>query len=228
MKDTALKGPPQNPAEPSKRPRRGLSKYLRGKFSRRGSRRVVPLVTLRNCQRVRAARLQDDATKRNKDYVYAKRVTKNAEKDPKNDLKRLRRNFKPGRPLPCCLKISHRHFSQNVSPPKICTKKYCFTLQRSAGAATPTNGFLGLSFGRVSRKRAEYGFGEYGFKHRTQRVFWGSLSFGERTQWVPLSLLFVCQSELTEFSAGLTDFAAELSEFSPPKQYSRNSIPPVS
>ena len=63
-----------------------------------------------------------------------------------------------------------------------------------------------------SRKRAEYGFGEYGFKHRTQWVFWGSLSSGERTQWVPLSLLFVCKRELTEFFAELTEFAPKLSE----------------
>ena len=34
--------------------------------------------------------------------------------------------------------------------------------------------------------------------------------------------------ELTEFLAELTEFAAELSEFFPPKQYYRNSIPPVS
>ena len=61
-------------------------------------------------------------------------------------------------------------------------------------------------------KRAEYGFGEYGFKHRTQWVFRGSLSSGERTQWVPLSLLFVWQSELTEFFEELTEFAPELSE----------------
>ena len=40
--------------------------------------------------------------------------------------------------------------------------------------------------------------------------FGGSLSSGERTQWVPFSLLFVCQSELTEFLAELTEFAAEL------------------
>ena len=80
----------------------------------------------------------------------------------------------------------------------------------------------------VCRKRAEYGFGEYGCKHRTQWVFRGSLSSGERTQWVPFSLLFVCKRELTEFLAELTEFAAELSEFSRPKQYSRNSIPPVS
>ena len=38
---------------------------------------------------------------------------------------------------------------------------------------------------------------------------------------VPLGLLFVYRSELTEF-------ATEHSEFSLPKQYSRNSIPPVS
>ena len=37
-------------------------------------------------------------------------------------------------------------------------------------------------------------------------------SSGERTQWVPLSLLFVCQSELTEFFAELTEFTVELSE----------------
>ena len=78
-----------------------------------------------------------------------------------------------------------------------------------------------------SQKRAEYGFGEYGFKHRAQWVFLGSLSSGEPTQWVPLSLLFVRQGELTEFFAELTEFAVKLSEFSSPKQYSRNSIPPV-
>ena len=43
-----------------------------------------------------------------------------------------------------------------------------------------------------TRKRAEYGFGEYSFKHRTQWVFLPSPSFGQRTQWVPLSPLFVC------------------------------------
>ena len=70
-----------------------------------------------------------------------------------------------------------------------------------------------------TQKRAEYGFGEYGFKHRAQWVFPGSLSSGERAQWVPFSLLFVCQSELTEFLAELTEFGAELSEFALPKQY---------
>ena len=42
-------------------------------------------------------------------------------------------------------------------------------------------------------KQAKYGFGEYGFKHRAQWVFRGSLSSGERTQWVPFSPLFVGQ-----------------------------------
>ena len=64
----------------------------------------------------------------------------------------------------------------------------------------------------VDRKRPEYGFGEYGFKHRTQWIFRGSLSSGERTQWVPFSLLFVCKRELTEFFAELTEFAPKLSE----------------
>ena len=40
--------------------------------------------------------------------------------------------------------------------------------------------------------------------------------------------LFPCQSELTEFFSELTEFGAELSEFSLRKQYSRNSMPPVS
>ena len=55
-----------------------------------------------------------------------------------------------------------------------------------------------------------------------------SLSSGERAQWVPRNLLFVCRCKLTEFFAELTEFGAELSEFSLPKQHSRNSIPPVS
>ena len=63
------------------------------------------------------------------------------------------------------------------------------------------------------RKWAAYGFGEF------QR---------ERTQWLSLSLLYVCHSELTEFFEELAEFAAELSKFSLPKQYSRNSILPVS
>ena len=62
------------------------------------------------------------------------------------------------------------------------------------------------------RKRAEYAFGEHGFKHRAQWGFWPSPSSGERTQWVPLSLVFVCHSELTEFYAELTEFAVKLSE----------------
>ena len=55
------------------------------------------------------------------------------------------------------------------------------------------------------RKRSEYGFGEYGFKHRAQWVFWGSLSSGERAQWAPFSFLSVCQKELTEFAPKLSE-----------------------
>ena len=42
-----------------------------------------------------------------------------------------------------------------------------------------------------------------------------------------LGLTELQESELTEFLAELTEFAAELSKFALPKQYSRNSIPPV-
>ena len=42
-----------------------------------------------------------------------------------------------------------------------------------------------------------------------------------------LSAYDLCQSEVTEFFAELTEFAAELSQSSLPKQYSRNSIPPA-
>ena len=40
--------------------------------------------------------------------------------------------------------------------------------------------------------------------------------------------IICAQSKLSESFAKLTELAAELSEFSPPKQCSRNSIPPVS
>ena len=49
-------------------------------------------------------------------------------------------------------------------------------------------------------------------KHRTQWVLLGSLSSGGWAQWVPFGLLFVCQSELTEFFAELTEFAPKLSQ----------------
>ena len=38
----------------------------------------------------------------------------------------------------------------------------------------------------------------------------------------------MCKSELTQFFSELTEFGAELSELSLPKQYFRNSNPPVS
>ena len=82
---------------------------------------------------------------------------------------------------------------------------------------------ISCEFSPQNRRRAEYGFGEYGFKRQAQWVFLRSPSSGERTQWVPLSLLFVWQNELTEFVAELTEFAPKLSEaqwVSSPKQYS--------
>ena len=52
-----------------------------------------------------------------------------------------------------------------------------------------TDGHALDRFAKQNRKRAEYGFREYGFKHRTQ-----------------------CQNELTELFAELTEFAPKLSE----------------
>ena len=52
-----------------------------------------------------------------------------------------------------------------------------------------------------------------------------------RTQWVPFSLLFVCQANSPSFSQNspsLPRNSVRLSEFSSPKQYFRNGIPPVS
>ena len=78
------------------------------------------------------------------------------------------------------------------------------------------------------------GFGEYGFKHWTLWAFRGSLSSGERTQWVPFILLFVCvcvnanSPSFSQNSPSLSQNSVRLSGFSSPKQCSRNSIPPVS
>ena len=79
----------------------------------------------------------------------------------------------------------------------------CATLMSSDATCVrtlPVRIFDGISSGGTeNQKRAEYGFGEYGFKHRAQWALRGSLSSGERAQWAPFSLLFVCQSEFTEF-----------------------------
>ena len=82
-----------------------------------------------------------------------------------------------------------------------------------------------------NRRRAEYGFGEYGFKHRAQWVFWPSPSSRKRAQRVALSPLFVCKATSPSFSQNspsLPPNSVRLSEFSSPKRYSRNSIPAVS
>ena len=83
---------------------------------------------------------------------------------------------------------------------------------------------ISLSF----RKRAEYGFGEYGFKHRAQWAFKPSSSLGGR---VSSSQPIICVSKRTHQVARINSPSLpsmRLSEFSSPKQYSRNSIPPVS
>ena len=69
-------------------------------------------------------------------------------------------------------------------------------------------------------------FGQYCFTELGE-FFWPSPSSGENWR-VPFGRFFVCQGDLTEFSAEITKFDAELSEFSLAKQCSRNSIPPVS
>ena len=74
--------------------------------------------------------------------------------------------------------------------------------------------FYGFSFAGVTGEREE--------SETDQKRFWrvrfqtpSSVSFLALTELrgenVPLSLLFVCQSELTEVVAELTKFAAELS-----------------
>ena len=61
------------------------------------------------------------------------------------------------------------------------------------------------------RKPAEYGFGEYGFEHRTQYVFLSSPSSGESS--VSSSQPIICEPKRTH-AAELTELAAELSQFS--------------
>ena len=82
-----------------------------------------------------------------------------------------------------------------------------------------------------SRKRAEYGFGEYGFKHRTQWVSLGSLSsVFELSEFLSAYYLRAKANSpsLTQNSPSSPQNSVRLSELSSLKQYSRNSIPPVS
>ena len=87
--------------------------------------------------------------------------------------------------------------------------------------------WLRITWFQSETAQAKYGFGEDSFKHRTQWVSLRVPSSRERTQRVPLTLLFVCKSELTEFFAKLTESTQKLSELSLPKRCSRNSIPLV-
>ena len=74
-----------------------------------------------------------------------------------------------------------------------------------------------------SRRRAEYAFGEHGFKHRAQwRV-------PDRELSEFLSAFYLCDKanspSFLQNSLSLPQNSVRLSEFSSPKQYSRNSIP---
>ena len=84
----------------------------------------------------------------------------------------------------------------------------------------------------INRRRAEYGFGEYGFKHRAQWVFLGLTEFRGRELRVFLSAYYLCakanSASFSQNSPSLPENLVRLSEFSSPKQYSPNSIPPVS
>ena len=62
------------------------------------------------------------------------------------------------------------------------------------------------------RRRAEYGFGEHGFEHRAQRVFFALAELrGENSEF--LSAYYLCDnSNSPSFFAELTKFAPKLSE----------------
>ena len=75
---------------------------------------------------LRAARLQNEIAPEI-NLIDTKKGLKNANKDPQNDPKRVRKLLKP---LSCRLKISLRHFSKSFSPPIICTKKSVFFTAR--------------------------------------------------------------------------------------------------
>ena len=91
--------------------------------------------------------------------------------------------------------------------------------------------YAAVVFPAFCRKRAEYGFGEYGFKHRTQWVF-GPHRVPGRELSEFLSAYYLCAKanspSSSQNSPSLPQNSVRLSEFSSPKQYSRNSIPPVS
>ena len=97
-----------------------------------------------------------------------------------------------------------------------CSKVSLFYLKFAPSEGNPSKHRLTIcheTFVQYSdiRRRAEYGFGEHGFKHQAQQAPSPSPSSGEKVERVPLSLLFVCKSELTEFVAELTKFARTLS-----------------
>ena len=56
------------------------------------------------------------------------------------------------------------------------------------------------------QRRAEYGFGRVQFQAPISVSFWPSLTSAKKTQRVPLSLVFVCKSKLSEFSRNSMSF----------------------
>ena len=75
---------------------------------------------------------------------------------------------------------------------------------------------MALQKQNMNRKRAEYGFGEHGFKQQAQRVFVGPHRVPdiEREREISSFQPSICVlSELTELVVELTEFAAELTEF---------------
>ena len=78
----------------------------------------------------------------------------------------------------------------------------------------------------LSRKRAEYGFGE----HELSEFFGPHRVPGrELSEFLSAYYVYVCQSEasFSQNSPSSAQTSVRLSELSAPKQYSRNSIPPL-
>ena len=92
---------------------------------------------------VRAARMQNETAPETCLNRYESGLI-NAKKDTKNDPNRVRKIVKP---LSGRLRISHRHFSKILSPPKICTKNMCFfTARLCSGGHAKNWGFYEFFF----------------------------------------------------------------------------------
>ena len=84
------------------------------------------------------ARLQSETAPEN--YLNrSEKWSENSKKDPQNDPKNVK-------PFSCRLNISHRHFSNSFSPPKVCTKKLFFTVRPCRGSHAKSNSSTALRF----------------------------------------------------------------------------------